>query len=175
MLYVNPPLGALHGDRLDLSKALAHTLIDTVAHVSASTLRLHAQLLDRLTARLQAGDRRPPAFVVLDLATDPSLTRLGVDAVKERIHLTADLGAQWIAIGEWHQHGLNAVFANWLAHCREQLRGLPAASGLSVMMAAVESADRSVAQAAVVAVDAAEAVVEVAVEESERPGRVRRR
>ena len=156
MLTLNPPLGALHGARLDHSSAVALGIIDAVEHLYAASLRLHSKLLERVAEHSRADRLQAPPLLAVDVATDPEIARLGTDLIKEHIQLQANVGTRLIALGEWHQHGFNAVFENWLAHCRDQVRSLPAAAGVSLMMVAVESVDRSVSEAAIVAVDAAE-------------------
>jgi hypothetical protein len=157
MLKLNPPLGALHGARLDHGSAVALGIIDAIEHLSASALRIQSKYLERITAHMRADRLHSTPLALVDAVTDPELARLGTDLCKEHIQLHVQVGTHLIALGEWHQHGFNAVFENWLAHCREQLRGLPAAAGVSVMMEAVESMDRSVSDVAIVAVDATEA------------------
>lgn len=162
MLSINPPLAALHGARLDHSGAVAHGLINAAEHLSASALRLQSHMLDCMLQRFRTQEHVVSPMVAFDVATDPSVTRMSAGIVHEQITLGADLGARWIALGEWHQHGFNAVVSNWLDHCEKLLGDLPAASGLSVLKKALESADRSVSEAAVVAVGATEVLAEEA-------------
>jgi len=162
MLSLNSPLAALHGARLDQSGAVAHGLLNAAEHLSASALRLQSHMLARLIEHFRSDGKPLSPMLAFDVATDPSTTRLSASLVHEQIHLGADLGARWIALGEWHQHGFNAVLSNWLDHCEKMLGDLPAASGVSVMRKALESADRSVSEAAVIAVGAAEVLVEEA-------------
>lgn len=156
MLALDPPLAALHGARLEHSGAVAHGLINAAEHLAASSLRLHAHVIDCFARRSREHVLSP--LVVVDVATDPSVAELGAAIVQEQIHLTADLGTHWIALGEWHQHGFNAVFANWLSRCEQMFRGQPLASGVAVLQQAVESVDRSVSEAAVAAVGMTEAL-----------------
>lgn len=174
MLSLNPPLAALHGARLDHSGAVAHGLLSAAEHFSASALRLQSHMLDRLLERYRSQSQPLSPMLALDVATDPTTARLSASIVHEQIHLGADLGARWIALGEWHQHGFNAVLSNWLDHCEKMLGDLPAAGSVSVMKKALESADRSVSEAAVVAVGATEVMVEEA-EQLEKIVQPRRR
>lgn len=162
MLTLNPPLAALHGARLDHSSAFSHGVLSTLEHLTASLLRLNNEMLGQLAQRVRERDHQLSPLSIVAAASDPAIARLGTDIVREQIHLSADVGIRLIALGEWHQHSANAVAANWIAHCREQWRGLPASSGLSVLMTAVESVDRSVEQAAAVAASAAEVAAEEA-------------
>ena len=162
MLAIDPPLAALHGARLDHSGAVAHGLINAAEHLVASTLRLNARVLDCLARRSREQNHVISPLLVVDVATDPSVDELSASLVQEQIHLGADLGTRWIALGEWHQHGINAVFSHWLTRCEQAFHGLPLSSGVAVLQKAVESADRSVSEAAVVAVGAAEALADEA-------------
>ena len=169
MLAINPPLAALHGARLEHSSAVAHGFINTAEHLTASTLRLHNRLLESLVRRSRAQAWSP--LLVADAASDPAVVELGAAIVQEQIHLSADLGTRWIALGEWHQHGYNAVVDNWLSHWRKLFHSLPVGTGIAVLQKAVESADRSVSEAAEVAVGATEALADEAerIEEAIQP------
>ena len=158
MLTLNPPLGALHGARLDHSSAVALGIIDAVEHLYAASLRLHSRLLERVAEHTRADRLHATPMIAVDVATDPEISRMGTDLFKEHLQLQVNLGSRLIALGEWHQHSFNAIVENWLAHCKDQFRGMPAVAGVEVMMEAVESVDRSVSEAAIVAVDATEAV-----------------
>lgn len=173
MLPLDPPLAALHGARLDRTGDVAHGLLNATEHFLASTLRIQNTVVSQLADRAREHGRVLSPMVVLDAATDPSVGQLGADFVQEQILLTANLGERLIALGEWHQHGINAVFSHWLERFGDSVRGAPFASGIDVLQQAVESADRAVSGAAAISANATEAMADEAVriEKSVRPRR----
>lgn len=168
MLPLDPPLAALHGARLDRTGDVAHGLLNATEHFLASTLRIQNTVVNQLSDLTREHGRALSPMLVLDAATDPSVRQLGADFVQEQILLTANLSERLIALGEWHQHGINAVFSHWLARFGDSVRGFPFASGIDVMQRAVESADRAVSGAAALSANATEAIAEEAVRMEKR-------
>lgn len=177
MLALNPPLAALHGARLDHTGAVAHGFINSVEHLVAATLRFNNYIIDRLTAHTRTQANAVPPLLAIDVATDPAIQIMGAGIFQEQMHLAADLSTRWVALGEWHQHGFNALASDWLAHVEKNLSVLPAAAGVAALRKAVESADHAVADAAGIAVEATERVVqqgdriEAAVQPRKRSGK----
>ena len=171
MLNLNPPLAALHGARLDHTGAVAHGFINTAEHLVSASLRLHNYMLERLKQRTRSSDRVLPATLATDVATDPEVQQLGAGIFQEQLHLAADMSTRMVALGEWHQHSMNAVFSHWLARFESNFSALPLFAGVSVLQKAVESADHAVSDAAEVVVQATEVVTEeiVRAEKAVRP------
>lgn len=162
MLALNPPLAALHGARLDHSGAVAHGFINTAEHLTAASLRLHNYILDCVALRTRNQEQIISPMLAIDVATDPSVQQMSAGIFQEQIHLAADLSTRWIALGEWHQHSLNAVFSHWLSHIQSHFSALPMFAGVSVLQKAVESADHAVSGAAMTAAQATEVMAEEA-------------
>lgn len=160
MLTLNPPLAALHGARLDHSGAIAHGFINTAEHLASATLRLHNHILECISQRTRTQAHVPAAMLAIDVATDPSVQQMSAGIFQEQLHLAADMSTRWVALGEWHQHSINAVFSHWLSRLESQYSALPMFAGISVLQKAVESADQAVSSAAVVATQATEVMTE---------------
>jgi hypothetical protein len=160
MLNLNPPLAALHGARLDHTGAVAHGFISSAEHLAAASLRLQNHILERLAQRARLSGHLLPAALAMDVVTDPSVQQMGAGVFQEQLHLAADLNTRMVALGEWHQHSLNAVFSHWLARFENNFSVFPVFAGVSVLRKAVESADHVVSDAAVVAVQATEVLTE---------------
>jgi hypothetical protein len=125
-------------------------------------------VLARFSARAREHALPLTPMMLMDIATDPTVTRLGGDFVHEQIRLAADLGERWVAFGEWHQHGMNALLNHWLQRFGQTVHGLPLANGVDVMCQAVESADRAVSELAAISANTTEAIAEEAVRVEER-------
>lgn len=160
MLPINPPLAALHGQRLDHHRAIARDALDAAEHLTAGMIQWHASIIDRLARTSDERTHVVPSLAALDLATDPQVQRLGTDLLKTHARLMADMGTRWIAMGEWHQHGINALWSQWLDQFERHSAGMPFASGVGVLQKIVESSDHAVSDAAGVAVQATEVVTE---------------
>lgn len=173
MLPIDPPLAALHGQRLDHSGALAHGMLNAAEHLTTAVLRLQAHTLERFMEASSQRQHALPAMAALAAITDDNLQAMGVDLVKEQIHIASDVGTRWIALGEWHQHGLNALWSHWLERVGERHKAIPMFAGAPVLQKMVESADSAVSGTAAVAVQATEVLVEQAeqVEALVRPAR----
>jgi hypothetical protein len=162
MLALNPPLAALHGARLDHTGAVAHGLINSMEHLVAATLRFNGYIIDRLAARTRTETRAQALtpLLAIDVATDPAIQIMGAGIFQEQMHLAADLSTRWVALGEWHQHGFNALASSWLSHVEKNLPVPPAAAGVAALRKSVESADHAVADVAGIAVETTERVVQ---------------
>lgn len=123
------PLAALHGARIDHSSAIAHGLLNAAEHLAAGSLRLHSRVLERAAQRVRAPEVALPAVLAAEVAGDPELQRLGADLFQEQVHLAADLGARWIAYGEWHRQGIDALLGLWLTRAEAALTTLPMFAG----------------------------------------------
>ncbi len=155
MLSTNPPLAALHGARLDHSGAVARSLIDAAGHLVDSSLRMENRMLDGIARRVRAEPPLPTGMLAIEVAADPELLQLGAGVFQQQLHLAADLGTHWVALGEWHQHGFNALLSHWLARAEPALSAFPFGRGVSVLQSAVESADHAVSDAAALSVQTA--------------------
>ncbi|MFA7291955.1 MAG: hypothetical protein WC023_06865 [Rhodocyclaceae bacterium] len=162
MLALNPPLAALHGARLDHTGAVAHGFINSVEHLVAATLRFNNYIIDRLTVHARTQARTVPPLVAIDVATDPAIQIMGAGIFQEQMHLAADLSTRWVALGEWHQHGFNALVSGWLAHVEKSFPVPPAAAGVAALQKAIESADHAVTDVAGIAVETTERVLQQA-------------
>lgn len=171
MLPIDPPLAALHGQRLDHSGAVAHSLLNATEHLTARVLQMQGRLLESFIARSSDRQHAVPAMAAVVAANDPVLHDMGVQLVKEQIHLAADVGAQWVAFGEWHQHGINALWSHWLAHVSAKTPLPPFRAGISAMQRVLETADGAVSDAATAVVETSEQVVEQADNAVARPPR----
>jgi len=163
MLPLDPPLAALHGARLDQTGKVAHGVIDATEHLTVSMLQLSSVVLDRLCEKAAEGDEHLSPLVAFDLATDPELMQMHADIFEAQIQMAAELATRSIALGEWHQHGINRLFGNWFSHVEQSYTGLPVAAGAAAARKALESVDRGVSCAAVAVVDATETIAEEAV------------
>lgn len=175
MLPLDPPLAALHGARLDRAGEFARGLIDAAEHLTVSMLQLNSVVLDRLCEKTSRNDEHLSPLLAFDLATDPELMQMHADIYEAQIQMAAELATRSVALGEWHQHGLNHLVGNWFARVERSYSGLPLAAGAAVARTAIESADRGVSAAAVAAVDATETIADEAirVETTVRPRRRR--
>lgn len=163
MLKLNPPLAAPHGAHFDPAGAVAHGFIGSAQHLAAASLRLQNHVLERLAYRAGSSGNVLPTMLAMDVATDPSVQRMGAGIFQEQLHLAADLSTRMVVLGEWHQHGMNAVFSHWLSRFESNFSVFPAFAGVSVLRKAVEAielADHAVSDAAVVAIQATEVVTE---------------
>lgn len=163
MLKLNPPLAALHGARLDHSGAVAHGFISSAEHLAAASLRLQNHVLERLAYRAGSSGNMLPTMLAMDVATDPSVQQMGAGIFQEQLHLAADLSTRMVALGEWHQHSLNAVISHWLSRFESNFSVFPAFAGVSVLQKAVEAielADHAVSDVAGAAVQTTEVLAE---------------
>ncbi len=160
MLPIDPPLAALHGQRLDHSGAIAREALNAAEHLTSGMIELHSTIFDRFARNSEEREHAAPMMAVLDVATDPYVQGLGADLVKAQFRFAAELGTRMIALNEWHQHGMNALWSQWVSQLERHNAGLPFSSGMTVFQRAIESADHAVSEAAVVAVQATEVVTE---------------